>query len=41
MDEGVARVEARLEVSKIEDIEDVVLFWLVGLRGVWALGLLR
>jgi hypothetical protein len=34
VEEGVASVEARLEESKIEDMEEAVLLWLVGLRGV-------
>jgi hypothetical protein len=37
----VARVEVLLEESKIDDIEEAVLLWLVGLRGVWARGRFR
>lgn len=33
VDEGVASVEARLEVSKMEAIEDALLPWLIGLLG--------
>jgi hypothetical protein len=41
VEDGVARVEARLEESKIDDMEEEVLLWLVGLRGVWARGRFR
>ena len=41
VDTGVANVEALLEASKIEAIDDAELSWLLGLLGVWALGRLR
>lgn len=41
VDTGVANVEALLEASKIEAIDDAELPWLLGLLGVWALGRLR
>lgn len=38
VDEGVAKVEALLDASNMDAMDDAVLLWLLGLLGVCVLG---